>query len=115
MDQPEVFVITKTCGHTACKVYRSLDARTMPVRGKEDRHAKCPTCKQIFHASDLEEYSNTATIELKKNLENPTTALQLQASDNGTKINAVLDNVEALQKDLAQNLLYFLNIEKCLT
>ena len=109
MDQPEVFVITKTCGHTACKV--CIDRWLLeqcPYREKEDRHAKCPTCKQIFHASDLEEYSNTATIELKKNLVNPTTALQLQASDNGTKINAVLRIMfEALQKDPSSKFVIF--------
>ena len=61
-----------------------------------------------LRANDLEEYSNTATIELKKNLVNPTTALQLQASDNGTKINAVLRIMfEALQKDPSSKFVIF--------
>ena len=71
MDQPEVMVISKTCGHTACK--DCIDhwlLEKCPFREKDDRYAMCPTCKQHLHASDLEEYSNTATIALKKNLTN---------------------------------------------
>ena len=114
MDQPEVMVISKTCGHTACK--DCIDhwlLEKCPFREKDDRYAMCPTCKQHLHASDLEEYSNTATIALKKNLTNnnvdaATIAEQLQASDNGTKINCVLKKMlEALQNDPSSKFVIF--------
>ena len=109
MDSPEVFVISKHCGHTACK--ECIDhwlLEECPHREKDDRYAKCPTCKQVFHASDLEEYSNTATITLKNNLLNPVDGTKIQASDNGTKINTVLKIMfEALQNDPSSKFVIF--------